>query len=109
MQIPVVIERVAENSCRAKVGEPVPCSAEGATPDEALQKLRELVADRMANIIRVVPLELVPAKHPWAPFGGTLRDEPLCDAWQQAMADYRRQMDEDPDVLGACSSLTRTS
>jgi hypothetical protein len=27
------------------------------------------------------------------------RDNPLYDQWQEAIREYRRQMDEDPDVL----------
>lgn len=27
------------------------------------------------------------------------RDDPLYEAWREAMEDYRRQLDEDPNVL----------
>ena len=40
MQIPVLVEPVGNNGFRAKAGEPLPLSAEGATPDEAVRNLR---------------------------------------------------------------------
>jgi hypothetical protein len=32
-----------------------------------------------------------------APYAGMFKDNPLFDAWQQAIADYRRQVDEEPE------------
>ena len=49
MQIPVLIEPVAPNGFRARSGEPLGLTAEGATREEALQKLRELVTRRIAD------------------------------------------------------------
>jgi hypothetical protein len=38
--------------------------------------------------------------HPWAKFAGTwAEDDPLIAAWREAVEEYRRQMDEDPDIL----------
>jgi hypothetical protein len=104
MQIPVLIEPVAGNGFRATGGEPLRLTAQGATPDEALRRLREMVEDRIAagaqfTTVEVPPVETRPAKHPWAPFAGTLKDDPLLEEWKEAMADWRRQMDADPDVL----------
>ena len=41
MQIPVLVEPVANNGFRARTGEPLPLSADGGTPEEAVRNLRE--------------------------------------------------------------------
>ena len=97
MEIPVLIEPVPGSGFRATGGAPFALTAEGPTREEALRNLRSLVEGRLGNGAEVVSLK-VPAEHPWAEFAGTLRDEPLLDEWKQAMRDYRRQIDEDPDT-----------
>ncbi len=37
--------------------------------------------------------------HPWLPAIGIFEDDPVFDEWQQAIQDYRRSMDEDPQAL----------
>jgi hypothetical protein len=98
VEIPILIEPVTGNGYRASGGEPFALAAEGATREEALQKLRELIQDRMAAGAEVVSLDVPPGRHPWSSFAGMLRDDSLFGAWKQAMAEYRRKMDEDPDV-----------
>jgi predicted RNase H-like HicB family nuclease len=98
MEIPVLIEPVASNGFRARGGEPFGLSAEGSTAEEALQNLRQLIQTQLVAGARIVPLEITPAQHPLGPFAGMFKDDPLFDEWQQAIADYRRAVDEDPDV-----------
>ncbi len=93
MQIPVVIEPVMGDGYRARTGEPVALMAEGTTPDEALQRLRELVQGRVANGVQIVPLDLPDLENPWVRYAGMFKDNPLFDEWQEAIAEYRRQRD----------------
>ena len=65
MQIPVLIELIAESRFRAKSGEPLPLSAEGATQDEALQKLRDLIDGQLQNGTRLMTLEVPGQENPW--------------------------------------------
>jgi hypothetical protein len=109
MDIPVLLERVAGDGYRARGLEPFPLTAEGSTRDEALQRLRDLIAQRIPAGAELVSLCIPTTGHPWASFAGDLKDDPLLESWKEAMADYRRQMDDDPDVPRACSSSTRTS
>src|SRR5438270_12972680 len=100
VKIPVLIEPVAGNGYRAKSGEPLPLAAEGATRDEAMRKLRELLHERLHAGAEVAALE-VPgpaAPNPWVEFAGMFKDDPYFDEWQQAMAENRRKMDADPDI-----------
>jgi predicted RNase H-like HicB family nuclease len=96
MQIPVLIEPVAGNGFRARGSEPFPLTVQGATAEEALQKLRELIQSRLVGGTQVVPLEIPVGEHPLAPFAGMFKDDPLFEEWQKAIAEYRQQADEDP-------------
>jgi hypothetical protein len=95
MQIPVLVEPVAGNGYRAVGAGLAPLSTEGATAEEALQRLRELLDSRLAAGARLVALE-VPSANPWEQMAGMYRDDPLFDEWQRAMREYRQQVEEDP-------------
>src|SRR5436309_6835532 len=98
MEIPVLIEPVAGNGYRASGASPFAFSVEAATRDEALRKVQEMIAGRVAAGAEVVAVPVPRAGHPWARYAGTLRNDPMLDAWKQAMAEYRRKVDEDPDI-----------
>jgi hypothetical protein len=97
MEIPVLIEPVAGNGYRAVGVGLGPLDAEGATPAEALEKLRDLLASRLAAGARLVSLEVPGEGNPWAKAAGMYKDEPLFDEWCRAMAEYRQRAEEDPD------------
>jgi hypothetical protein len=96
MKIPVLIEPVPGKGYRAG---PLAFTAEGATPEEARNNLRGLIEARLAAGAQLVELEVGPAEHPTAKFAGTWDpDDPFIQEWEQAVEEYRRQMDEDPNV-----------
>jgi hypothetical protein len=97
MQIQVLVEPVVGNGYRATAGLPLGQSAEGATAEEAVQRLRQAIEGRLSNGVRVVTLEVPAIDNPWLRIAGIFKDDPLFDEWQEAIADYRRQIDEDPD------------
>jgi len=99
MQIPVLIETVDNIGYRATIGQPLVMSAEGTTREEALDHLREAVKDRLKAGAEIASLELPNSEHPLARFAGMLKDEPLFEAWQQAIADYRKQRDEEEEDM----------
>src|SRR5438128_1445506 len=99
MQIPVLIEPVSGNGYRARGVEPFALTAEGATPDQALSSLRELLKSRLVGGAQIVPLEIPPTEHPLAQFAGMFKDDPLFEEVLQIMEEQRRQADEDPDYL----------
>lgn len=37
--------------------------------------------------------------HPWLPAIGIFEDDQMFAEWQQAIQDYRRSVEEDPDAL----------
>ena len=98
MEIPVLIEPIASCGFRARSGEPLSLTAEGATRDEALQKLRELV-QRKVEGGELTMLEVGPFSHPWDAFVGKWADDdPLIAAWEKEVEAYRREVDEDPNI-----------
>ncbi len=98
MQIPVLVERIQNNGYRAKGGEPFAISVEAATREEALQKLTEALEARLRGGAELVMLHLPGVDNPWLRMEGVFKDDPLFDEWQQAIAEYRRQRDAEPDL-----------
>ncbi len=100
MKFPVLIETLPDQRFRAR-GAAWDISAEGQTSEEALQRLREQLQQRLSGGSQVVFLDteqLVPpspTEHPLARFAGCLKDEPLYGEWQAAVAEYRAGCDQD--------------
>jgi len=98
MHVPVLVEPVAGNGYRARGMEPLALTAEGATPEEALSKLREQFQARLSGGTNLVELEVGPAPHPWMPFAGMFKNDSEFNDVLEIMAENRRKMDEDPEV-----------
>jgi hypothetical protein len=98
MDIPVLIEPLANNGFRAVSGEPLPLQTEAPTREEAVRKLRQLIERRVANGAEVVTVSIGESTHPLAGFAGMLKDDPLVEPWKQAMSDYRQQRDAGTDT-----------
>ncbi|HEX5270283.1 MAG TPA: hypothetical protein VFW33_07350 [Gemmataceae bacterium] len=101
MDTPVLVEPVAGNGYRATgtAGLLFGLTAEAESPEEAVRKVRALAEQRRTTGARLVPGEAPAGPHPFSKYAGSLRDEPLLDAWKQAMEEHRRRLDEDPDAL----------
>jgi hypothetical protein len=97
MQIPVLIEPMDNNGYRVTTGQPLALTAEGATREEALGQLRRALQGRLRAGAEIAPFELSATEAALAPYAGMFKDNPLFDAWQQAIEDYRRQADEEPE------------
>lgn len=100
MKIPVLIEPLPDHRYRA-TGAAWEMSAEGGTSEEALDRLRLEVQQRLSHGSEVTFLDteqLVPSKpaeHPLARFAGCMKDDPLYDEWQAAVSEYRASCDRD--------------
>jgi predicted RNase H-like HicB family nuclease len=98
MQIPVLIEPVAGNGFRATGGEPFALTGEGATPEEALGKLKQSLQGRLDAGARIVSVQVPSSDHPWLPFAGMFHeDDPLVQQWREIMAEAR-EADDSPQV-----------
>lgn len=95
MQIPVLIEPVDGNGYRAK---PFPFTAEGATPEEALENLRHLMQGKIGAGSKIVQLSLPEEEGLRARMAGIWKkDDPLVEEWKQIMEENRRKAEEAPD------------
>ena len=99
MQISVFLEPTPNKGYRAIGGAPFAISAEGATREEALTKLKAQVQTRLRDGGEIIALDLAPQPHPLAKYAGMFPDDTLTHEWQQSMAEYRRQTDEGPENL----------
>jgi predicted RNase H-like HicB family nuclease len=99
MEIPILVEPVADHGFRAKSGEPLPISAEGATPEEAVRNLRAAMDLQLNNGKQLMSLEMTP-ENPWLAMAGMHdANDPLIQQWKQEMAAYRQEVEDDPDRL----------
>jgi hypothetical protein len=101
MQIPILLEPMSNNGHRATCGPPLAVSGEGATRDEAVDKLELLLRDRLSNGVEIVAAE-VPARvveNPWVKYAGMFKDDPMFAEVLEIMKENRRKDDEDPGYL----------
>jgi hypothetical protein len=98
VEIPVLIEPVAGNGYRASGAAPFAISVEGATRGEALEKLRRVIQARVAAGVECVSLQVPINDNPWLRLEGVYKDDPRFAEWQQAIAEYRQQVDADPNA-----------
>ena len=97
MQITVLIEPVANDGFRARSGEPLPVSADGAAPEEAVRNLRAVMDRQLKNGKQLRLVEIAP-ENPWLTLAG-MHDpnDPLVQEWKQEVAAYRQEIEDDPD------------
>ncbi len=92
---------MTNNDYRATCGPPLAVSAEGATRDEAVDKLERLLRDRLNNGVEIVAAE-VPARvleNPWVKYAGMFKDDPMFADVLEIIKENRRKDDEDPGYL----------
>jgi hypothetical protein len=101
VEVPVIIEPVTGNGYRATGagGLSVGLIAEGATAEEAIDRLADQVRMRMDAGAKLADLNVAASAAPWKQDAGYLHDDPLYEPWLAAMEEYRRQLDEDPEAL----------
>ena len=93
-----VIETTSQQRYRATGGEPFVGSVEAETPEAALEKMKQLIDDRVAQGARIAALDLPNGANPWLDGAGMFRDDPLFDDWQGVIPDYRRKANQIADT-----------
>ena len=101
MDVSVIVEPVKGNGYRAigAAGLSVGLTAEGATAAEAVDRLAELIQSRVNAGARLAELKVDTGAAPWKEDAGYLRNSPLYEPWREAIDEYRRQLDDDPEAL----------
>lgn len=96
MGIPVLIEPIPGAGYRAETSTPFATSAEGATPDEAMQRLKRDIEQRLAAGARIVSLELPSLTHDWLPSAAMYsEDDPIVSEWLQVLNEQRQTPETD--------------
>jgi hypothetical protein len=97
MKATVFVEKVGKKKFRATTSQPLSLETEGASQDEALERLYELAKKRLAagQLIQM-NLPDTSATNPWQAFAGIWKDHPDFDAFLENIAEYRRSADQ-PD------------
>ncbi len=98
MNIPVLIERIAGNGYRARMGEPFSLCVDAATREEALARIKQEFHSRFSSQAELVQVEVPPGPHPLVEFVGMFKDDPWIEDWKKSMAAYRRKVDKRPDL-----------
>ena len=99
MEIPVLVEPMPNGSgYRAKSGEPLELSAEGATKEEAFRQLQRLASSKLAGNVEIVPME-VRTGNPWVDLAGFLPDDRLTSEWMEILRENRRLANESPNGM----------
>jgi hypothetical protein len=98
MEVSVILEQVKDNGYRATAFAPVSLVAEAATRDEAVDRIRAMLHEKLsgAELIQV-DVPVATNAHPWLAVAGTWRDHPDVDEVMEAIAEYRREVDADPN------------
>ena len=96
MEIPITVEPTGENAFRASSGGLWGLEIEAPSREEAIEKLREMIDGRLDGGAEVFELEIGRRTHPLTQFAGMFKDDPLLQAWKDAMAEYRQQTEELP-------------
>ena len=79
---------------KASTSQPVAMETEGASREEALQRLQALATTRLAaGELVQVPLPNGDSGHPWMKFAGVWMDHPEFDQFQQNVAENRRSLE----------------
>jgi hypothetical protein len=91
MKATVFVEKVGKKKFRATTSQPIPLETEGASQDEALERLYELAKKRLAagQLIQM-NLPDTPQTNPWQAVAGIWKDHPEFDAFLENIAAYRR-------------------
>ena len=95
MTVEVFIEQLPSGGYRATVLGSLGGTAEGATEQQALARLRQLTQDRLTQG-KIVVLDLAqPAPtNPWLAMSERFCDDAMLDEVDEAIAAYRRELDE---------------
>jgi hypothetical protein len=100
MNVSVMLEQVKDNGYRATALVPTPLVAEAPTRDEAVDRIRTLISEKLSRA-ELIHVEIAVATHPnpWLAIAGTWRDHPDVDEVVENIKAYRREIDADPDRL----------
>jgi hypothetical protein len=95
MKFHVLIQRLPGSRYRASMTSPLAVNAEGATREEALERVRGLIRDQILAGVELAEVDVPQADNPLLRGIGTLdENDPLVREWKEIMRENRRLEDE---------------
>lgn len=93
MAITVLIE-TQNGRFKASTSQPVVMETEGASREEAIQRLQQMARARLeAGELVQVDVPNGDSKHPWMNYAGVWKEHPDFAQFQENVAEYRRSLD----------------
>jgi hypothetical protein len=100
MDLPVLVEALANGAYRARLRQPLELTAEAATRAQALADLRLLLEEQLRQGKEIASIQVPNGQPPWLAAAGIFRaDDPVVQEWVKAMQDYRDEAERDPNYL----------
>jgi hypothetical protein len=90
VDIPILVEPLAEGRFRARAGEPFGMVVEAANRPEALKQLETQIKQRLEAGAELVSVRVRTAQPQPMP-GEVFKDDPLFDEWLELIAENRRR------------------
>ena len=96
MEFYILTEPVEGVGFSARSNLPWDITTTAPTRREAEKELRRLIDDRFKAGAEIVTINIPTGDHPLAGMIGMLKDDPLLNSWNEAMAEWRRRSDDEP-------------
>jgi hypothetical protein len=95
MNVSVLLEQLNDNAYRATSFSPVPLVAEATTRKQAVDRIREMVRDKLSKgeAIQVEVLGKAEIVDPWRAMIGIWKDNPDAADVVENMREYRKEVD----------------
>jgi hypothetical protein len=96
MDVSVMLEQVSANGYRATALVPTPLVAEAPTRDEAVDRIRAMISERLSRV-ELIQMQVPesPSPNPWLAIAGTWQDNPDVEQVMENIREYRREVDAD--------------
>ncbi len=101
MNVSVMLEQLNDDAYRATAFAPAPLVAEASTREQAVDKIRAMIHQRLAEV-EVIQVEIPgsPMSHdPWSSIARSWQGHPDTAEFEQNLKDYRQEVDRDPQRL----------
>lgn len=93
MNLQVVVEPAIGQGFVARAEPPFNWTAEGATEQEAVDKVRQKAA-----AAKVITLDLPADANPLTAIAGDMKDDPMWELWRRAIEENRRRDEAQPET-----------
>ena len=94
MGISILTEPISGGRFRAVAGAPFALEAEHDTREGAKERLMQIIESRICSGAKLETVEIESAgQHPVLKCVGDMKDDPWFDRWQEAIRDYRKEME----------------